>query len=123
MAGLDMQGFVDPVFKSVEAVRTSYSDGDYVNGIWVDGGSPVDTSHDCTIQQASDREIDTLEKGGDRVLDARRIWVNDSAIALAKISQADLWTFEGQTWKCYKIDNRPWRTYCRLVVARFDVQL
>ncbi len=116
---LDMSGHIGPVFKSGQATRTSFVDGGYVDGLWVDGTS-VTTPHTVTVQPASDREIETLEKGGDRVVDARRIYVNDGL--LAEITQADTWTFDGQEWKCYKLDNRPWRNYCKIIVARFDDQ-
>ena len=114
-----MSGHIGPVFKSGLATRTSFVNGGYVDGLWVDGTS-VETPHTVTVQPASDREIETLEKGGDRVNDARRIYVNDGV--LAEITQADTWTFDGQEWKCYKLDNRPWRNYCKAVVARFDDQ-
>ena len=116
---LDMSGHIGPVFKSGPATRTSFTGGGYVNGLWVDGTTTT-TSHTVTVQPASDREIETLEKGGDRVVDARRIYVNDGL--LAEITQADTWTFDGQEWKCYKLDNRPWRNYCKAIIARFDDQ-
>jgi hypothetical protein len=121
MAGLDMTGHIDSVFESVAATRTSYTGGGFVNGLWVEGTSST-TPHTVTIQPATDKEIDAIEKGGERIVDARRVYVNDDEIALAKISQADVWAFLGEKWKCHKIDNRPWRTYCKLIVARFDVQ-
>tara|TARA_R110002072_G_scaffold169949_5_gene323514 strand:- start:13718 stop:14074 length:357 start_codon:yes stop_codon:yes gene_type:complete len=116
---LDMSGHIGPVFKSGAATRTSHTGGGYVDGLWVDGTTTI-TPHTVTVQPASDREIETLEKGGDRVVDARRIYVNDGL--LAEITQADTWTFDGQEWKCYKLDNRPWRNYCKAIVARFDDQ-
>ena len=114
-----MSGHIGPVFKSGPATRTSFAGGGYVDGLWVDGTTTT-TPHTVTVQPASDREIETLEKGGDRVVDARRIYVNDGL--LAEITQADTWTFDGQEWKCYKLDNRPWRNYCKAIVARFDDQ-
>lgn len=116
---LDMQGTVDDVFESIPATRTATTGGGYVDGVWQDG-TEVDTSHRVTIQPASDREIEALEKGGERIVDARRLYVNDGLDA--SISQADVWTFDGQKWKCHKLDNRPWRNYCKAIVSRFDVQ-
>ena len=119
MAGLDMTGHIGPVFKSIPATRTSKSGGGYVDGIYVNG-TPVTTSHTVTIQPASDREIEVIESGGERITDARRIYVNDGIDA--SIKKSDTWTFDGQEWKCYKLDNRPWRNYCKAIVARFDDQ-
>ena len=114
-----MLGHIDSVFRSIPATRTAATGGGYVDGIWQDGATVV-TSHTVTIQPASDREIETLEKGGERIVDARRIYVNDGV--LASISQADLWEFDGQLWKCHKLDNRPWRNYCKAIVSRVDNQ-
>jgi hypothetical protein len=116
---LDMTGHIGPVFETDVAVRTSYTSGGYVDGLWVDGSELI-SSHSVTIQPASDREIETLEKGGDRITDARRIYVNDGL--LASVSQSDTWVFQGEKWKCYKLDNRHWRNYCKAIVARFDEQ-
>jgi hypothetical protein len=116
---LDMMGHIDPVFTSIPATRTSNTGGSYVDGIWVGGGA-ITTPHTVNIQPASDREIETLTKGGERIVDARRIYVNDGIDA--SISQADIWEFAGQRYKCHKLDNRPWRNYCKAIVSRIDVQ-
>ena len=116
---LDMSGTVDDTFQSIPATRTSFSAGGYVNGIWVDGAS-ITESHKVNIQSASDREIDSISQGGERVHDMRRIYVNDGD--LYRINAADIWTFDGQTWKTVGIDNRPWRNYCKIFVVRLDVQ-
>lgn len=116
---LDMAGTIDDVFESIPATRTSYSGGGYVDGIYVDGTETTEP-HTVNVQPASAREIETLEKGGERIVDGRRIYVNDGL--LASISQGDTWEFDGQKWKCHALDNRPWRNYCRAIVGRFDVQ-
>jgi hypothetical protein len=114
-----MRGHIDPVFKSIPATRTGSTGSGYVNGIWVDGTSTT-TAHAVTIQPASDREIESIERGGERIVDARRVYVNDGV--LASISPADIWDFDGQLWKCHKLDNRPWRNYCKAIVSRIDNQ-
>lgn len=116
---LDMAGHIDPVFVSVPATRTSNTGGGYVDGIWQNGVAAA-TTHTVNVQPASDREIEALEKGGERIIDARRIYVNDGIDA--SISQADIWEFSGQKWKCHKLDNRPWRNYCKAIVSRIDNQ-
>lgn len=114
-----MSGHIDPVFKSIPATRTPKS-GSYVNGLWVAGAPATPVPHTVTIQPASDREIESIERGGERIIDARRVYVNDGV--LASISPSDIWNFDGQKWKCHKLDNRPWRNYCKAIVSRIDNQ-
>jgi hypothetical protein len=116
---LDMRGHIDPVFKSIPATRTPKA-GAYVGGLWVPDAPATPIPHTVTIQPASDREIESIERGGERIVDARRIYVNDGV--LASISPADIWNFDGQRWKCHKLDNRPWRNYCKAIVSRIDNQ-
>lgn len=116
---LDMFGQIDDVFESIQADRVSKTGGAYVNGLWVDGVE-TETPHTVTIQPASDREIAALVSGGERITDARRVYVNDGV--LAEISQADDWLFDGQRWKTVKLDNRPWRNYCKAIVSLYDSQ-
>jgi hypothetical protein len=116
---LDMFGQIDDVFVSIPADRISKSGGAYVDGIFVPGVETV-TPHTVTIQPASDREIAALSGGGERVVDLRRVYVNDGV--LASISEADDWSFDGQLWKTVKLDNRPWRNYCKAIVSRYDEQ-
>lgn len=116
---LDMGGMVDAVFQSVPATRTVVTPGTYVNGIAVPG-SIMNTSYTVNIQSASDREIDFLSEGGERVLDMRRVYVNDGDIQ--PIDNSGEWVFLGQRWKPLRCDNRYWRNYCKLIVVRLDVQ-
>lgn len=120
MPALDMYGFIDSVFTSVPAIRISKNGGDYDDdGIWEDG---IESRHNhaVNIQQASDREIDFLSQGGERITDARRIYINDGVDA--SISPSDIWEFLGQRWKCISMDNKHWRSYCKVIVSRIDAQ-
>lgn len=115
---LDMFGHIDDVFESVPATRTA-TGGTYVDGIYVPAnGAPE--PYTVNIQQASDREIDFIRQGGERVTDARKIWINQGNMQL--IDQTGLWSFLGQTWKAVAVDNRYWRNYCRVMVVRIDPQ-
>lgn len=115
---LDMEGFIDEVFESVAAVRTTKS-GNYVDGKWVET-SENKTPHSVTLQQASGKEIQNLSQGGERILDARRVYVNDGVNY--SISDSDLWEFTGVNgiFKTVSLDNRPWRNYCKIIVSRQD---
>lgn len=115
---LDMSGHIDPVFTSIPATRIAKTGGGYgADGIY-QPGTETSTSHTVNIQPATDREIETLEKGGERIKDARVLHVNDGIDA--SISPSDVWQFDGQSYKCHDLDNRYWRNYCRAVVSRID---
>lgn len=119
---LDMAGFVDDTFQSAIATRIPQS-GSYVNGKWqATAGSQE--QHSVTIQPVSEREIQNLGKGGERLVDVRRIYVNDGT--LASIGPSDIWKFDAgqglKQWKAIKLDCRPWRNYCKVIVSRIDDQ-
>ncbi|MFL1558579.1 hypothetical protein [Pseudomonas sp. O11] len=116
---LNMEGQIDGVFESVEASRTVDTGGAWVDGIWAPG-TPSTTHYVVSIQPASDREVDFLRQGGERITDARRIYINQGDMQL--IDQAGTWTFLGQQWKAVKVDNRYWRNYCKVIVMRIDDQ-
>ncbi len=119
---LDMGGFVDGNMQSTVGTRYSTTGGAYgPDGRWVDGTEDT-TSHDVNLQPATQKQIDALDLGGERAIDIRVAYVNDDAIALAKIAKADEWTFDGVAgrFKCVALDNRPWRTYCRVTVSLID---
>ena len=116
---LNMEGQIDLVFVSVEASRTVDVGGQLVEGIWVPG-VPEATPYIVNVQPASDREVDFIRQGGERITDARRIYINEGDMQL--IDQTGVWTFLGQQWKAVKVDNRYWRNYCKVVVMRIDDQ-
>ena len=116
---LNMEGQIDGVFESVEASRTVDMGGAWVDGIWTPG-TPSTTPYIVNIQQASDREIDFIRQGGERITDVRRIYINDGEMQL--IDQTGTWEFLGQQWKATKCDNRYWRNYCKVIVMRIDDQ-
>lgn len=115
---LDMFGHIDDVFESVQANRLT-KPGSYVDGKWV-GTVGITTPHIVTLQPLTDKEIDSLSKGGERIVDGRKIYINDGD--LYSISPSDTWTFTGidGIFKTVKLDNRPWRNYCKAIVSRKD---
>ena len=115
---LNMKGHIDNVFKSVPAVHVGKL-GQYVDGIWQETMLPP-VQYLVNIQPLSDREIDFLPRGGERIVDSRRIYVNSGD--LDTIQLAGEWVFLGVRWKIAHTDNRPWRNYCRVVVYRLDDQ-
>lgn len=115
---LNMEGQIDDVFVSVAASRT-VTGGALVEGIWVPG-PPVATEYKVNIQPASDREVDFIRQGGERITDVRRIYINEGD--MQGIDQTGIWEFIGQQWKAAKCDNRYWRNYCKVIVVRIDDQ-
>lgn len=119
MTTLSMKGHIDSVFVSAPAKRIREVGSSYVNGKWVDG-SETTTSHKVTLQPLSEREIQNLNIGAERIGDMRKIYVNDGGDH--KLN--DNWLFAGVDglFKSVHVDNRPWRNYCKIIVSRIDDQ-
>lgn len=115
---LSMEGHIDGVFVSVPASRTPTA-GAWIEGIWVASPS-VASPYVVNIQQASDREIDFVQRAGERIVDVRRVYINQGE--MQGIDQTGTWEFLGQQWKSVKCDNRWWRNYCKVIVTRIDDQ-
>ncbi|WP_026145103.1 hypothetical protein [Pseudomonas asplenii] len=116
---LNMEGQIDGVFESVPASRTVDTSGDWIDGIWTPG-APSAAPYTVNIQTANDREIDFVQRAGERIVDVRRIYINEGDMQL--IDQTGTWAFLGQQWKAVKVDNRYWRNYCKVIVTRIDDQ-
>lgn len=116
---LSMEGHIDDVFVCVAASRTVDTNGQLVEGIWTPG-APDTKDYVVNIQKASDREVDFIRQGGERITDVRRIYINQGEMQL--IDQTGIWTFLGQQWKAVGCDNRYWRNYCKVLVMRIDDQ-
>lgn len=121
MTALDMAGHIDADFVSVPAVRISKT-ATYVDGIPV--STPESrTDHTVTIQPASSRDVIHIDIGARRISDYRKIYINDGLIA--NIQEADDWEFDAngrgaERYETVSLDNRPWRNYCKAVVALYD---
>ena len=117
---LDMGGHIDSVFASQSVVVKAYTQGGYdAEGIWVDG-APSSETYTANIQPLNDREIDNLMRAGIRVLDPRKLYINSGDLEKLKLTN-DV-EFLGQKWRIIRSDIRPWRTYAKVVVSRYDDQ-
>lgn len=118
MTTLDMAGHIDSDFESHIATRTPDA-GTRVNGVWTSSDGTPDT-HSVTLQNLREKELDVIARGGERIIDARKMYVNDGD--LYSISPSDIWTFPGisGSFKSVAIDNRPWRNYCKIILSRVD---
>ncbi|WP_368647725.1 hypothetical protein ABRZ00_12750 [Castellaniella ginsengisoli] len=117
---LDMGGHIDGVFASPPVTVKAFTQGGYDDeGIWVPG-TPVEETYAATIQPLSDRETDNLMRAGVRLLDPRRVYINSGD--LTKLQLVSDMEFLGQRWLIIRSDIRPWRTYAKIIVSRYDAQ-
>jgi hypothetical protein len=115
-----MGGHIDGVFASAPVAVKAYEQGHRGDqGIWV-SGVPIEETYTATIQPLSEREVDNLMRAGVRLLDPRKVYINSGDLGkLVPVSDMD---FLGQRWLVVKTDIRPWRTYAKVVVSRYDEQ-
>lgn len=116
---LEMSGHIDDFFQSFDVTYQTKTSG-YVNGLPAEMLSePVPFM--ANVQPATDREINMLNLGNQRIIDVRKIYVNDGDLSIVKLN--GLWNFLGETWKTMWLDNRyPRRSYCKAIVTRIDPQ-
>lgn len=123
MSSLDMGGFIDSDFVSIPANQISQTGGSYDgDGIWVPGAETT-TAYTATIQPLSDREIDSLQVGGERVKDYRKIYVNNGDFHA--LSPKAFWEFDAnnngtERYKVISGDIRQWRNYAKIIVCLID---
>lgn len=117
---LDMGGHIDDVFASPPVVVKAFTQGHRdAKGHWVPG-QPIEETYTATTQPLSWREADNLLRAGVRLLDARKVYINSGDLEkLIPVAQME---FLGQRWRIVQTDIRPWRTYAKIVVSRFDEQ-
>lgn len=85
-------------------------------------------SFNANVQPVSDKEIEFLQIGAERINDVRVIHRNDGkGIEVSVPGQlADILVFaetpgkEPTWWKSIATDYRPWHNFCRAVVAKLD---
>jgi hypothetical protein len=123
MSALDMDGFVDDDLKSVTANKYGQSGARDAKGRWVAAAEDAVIPYDVNLQPLSDKELTNLGAGGERIQDFRKFYVNKGD--LFSLTPQDEWEFDtpdlaGVRFTTYAMDNRPWRNYCKCVVARND---
>lgn len=76
----------------------------------------------ANVQAATDREIEFLQIGAERINDVRIVHRNDGkGIVISEANKlADLIGFDGSWWKSVNTDYRPWHNFCRATVVRLD---
>ena len=120
---LDMANFIDSDFLSVVGTRYSQSGArSATTGKW-EAGAETATTHNLNLQPLGDKELINLGAGGERTQDFRKFYINDGSTH--NLAPQDEWEFDspdlsGIRFTVYMLDNRPWRNYCKCVVARND---
>ena len=119
---LDMSDHIDDDLISVMATRFARSGTRGSDGRWTEGAE-YSTTHKVNLQPLSEREIQNLGEGGERLQDLRKVYINDGN--LYSLTPQDEWEFDspdiaGARYTVYSMDNRPWRSYCKCVVHRND---
>lgn len=121
MAGaLSMAGHIDGVFRTVNVEVRQDTTGEYVDGVWVPGVIEVSKFPNVTIQPLSDLELEFFLRAEQRIIDARKLYINSGPLENLLLNDA-VW-FLDQKWKVIKRDVRPWRRYAKIMVDRFDDQ-
>lgn len=117
---LDMGGHIDDVFASPPVTVKAFTEGHRDEfGIWVPG-TPIEETYTATIQPLRDRELENLLRAGKRINDSRKVYINSGD--LDKLKLANDIEMLGQRWEIIDSDIRPWRTYAKIVVSRYDEQ-
>lgn len=112
---LSMAGHIDSVFQSVPAILNARAGGTYVDGIWV--GSPWEyIPYIVNLQPLNEREIDNLFRGGERIVDGRKVYINNGD--LSKLKLGNNFTILNSQWKVVKSDVREWRNYAKIIIDR-----
>lgn len=115
MGVFEMNGEIDNDFTTTEVVHVKEG-GTYVDGVFVSQVAGRQSLSAC-IQPMSNREIAYLENGGERISDARKLYITQAIDGLDLRSRFE---FFGQVWKVFEFDARPENTYYKIIVARVD---
>lgn len=112
---INMSGHIDSVFKTSVATRTP-TDGSWVNGHWI-ATKDIISRHIVNVQPLSNKEIQTLQLGAERINDVRKFYMNDGSGA--ELKPSDMWTFDNVPgkFKVIALDWRPWHNYAKIIVS------
>ena len=117
---LDMSGHIDQDFSRGVANRIIYPDQERVNGRWVEGSPLAPVPYNVNIQPLTDKEFKSIDSGGLRKTDFRKIYINNGDTS--NITNEDDWTLQDLDgiFKVKDLDNRPSINYCKIVLGKED---
>ena len=100
---------------------TRFSSGTYVNGVWVNGSSTT-TQINAVVQNAQADDL-ILLKEGTRSTEAIKIHTTTKVKTVSEYgdSNADVFSYNGRTYKIYDVFERKIGNYYRAVAIRIDI--
>lgn len=125
--GLNMRGHISGPFVTHPGVQRMRFSSEIVDFEPKLTQTLLDT-FDANVQPASDKEIEFLQIGAERINDIRVIHRNDGkGIEVSTPGNlADILVFAETPdkpptwWKAMATDYRPWHNFCRAVIAKLD---
>ena len=122
--------YVDGVYVSEDHRRYSqhgdaeYGSIQYQDGIAVSRPNieiEEQTEHSANVQPLAPKERQAIEQGGQRLLDAKKIYFSDgSAPKVFPSDRVEISGIEGQ-YEVVQSDVRAEQNYCKIIVSRVDV--
>ncbi len=116
MGVFDMTGEIDYDFDTGQNCEHQVVHGTYVDGKWEENIVSKQVVQ-ANIQPVSEREIAFLTNGGERIVDARKLYVTEDIPGLSLSSR---FVFLGQVWRVFRFDSRPENSYHKILVGRVD---
>lgn len=116
MGIFDMKAEINNDFTTAEIIHVQDASR-YENGEFLQADGERVAFSAC-IQPLSGREIDFLARGGERISDARKLYIT---APIENLTLQSRFEFFGQLWKVVEFDHRPENTYCRITVMRYDL--
>lgn len=118
MSLLTNENFIDDEFS--KAIGTRFPrQTNYVNGKLVVNQS-IGDAREVDVRPATERQIEFLASGGERVIEVLNLYVNTGDIA--SIEKGDYWMLSDRdgTFKAVSLDKRLSTGRCRVTVSRLD---
>jgi hypothetical protein len=119
----NMDDLIDFDFQT-HTIKVLQQSGEYVDGTYVVSAN-TSQSYEGTVQPLNERERQALDQGGQRVIDARKIYIN--GYNNIEISPADIVVISDipnnelvGRFKVFATDIRRARGYCKIMVGAID---
>lgn len=114
---ISMSGHINNVLLSIPVEYVERVQG------YDDTGRPTTTdvqraSYPANIQPLQPDEIDFLNRGNVRYIDARKIYINSGNLDI--LTTQGKFIFLNREWTVYNIDKRVWNSYVKVIVYATD---
>ena len=116
MSSFQMYGVVTGDFDNRYNVEYFPSIGNWINGEWVENSTNGQRLV-ANVQPVGGREISYLNNGGERISDARTLYITQP---IKDLNLDGVFKFLGESWKIFRFDARPENTYYKIIIARVD---